>query len=32
MFSVTMMLLSIIIPNARINPDKEMILSDILNK
>ena len=31
-FSVTMMELSIIIPSARINPDRDMMFSDILNK
>ena len=30
-FSVTMIELSIIIPNARINPEREMMFSDILN-
>ena len=32
MFSVTMMELSIIIPTARIKPDKEMTFSDTLQK
>ena len=32
MFSVTMIELSIIIPKARINPEMEMIFSDILQR
>ena len=32
MFSVTIIELSIIIPNARIRPESEMIFSDILNR